>query len=67
MSRDVPGQVDWRDLYRPTDTAALRAEALRLQRTGLQLRDIGRCLRLSEHAVRALLDGDDADSECFKP
>jgi DNA-binding CsgD family transcriptional regulator len=45
-----------RDLHRPTDPAALRAAALELASRGLTPLDIAAALRLSEAAVRELLE-----------
>jgi len=61
----LPGAPYWaslvkpalsRDLHRPTDPAALRAAALELAGRGLTARDIAAALRLSEAAVRELLE-----------
>ena len=52
----VAGAFD-RDQHRPQDRATLRAAALELQARGLTLFDIGSALRLSEAAVRDLLEG----------
>lgn len=43
--------------HRPTDPAALRVVALELRQRGLTDRDIASALRISEAAVRALLNG----------
>lgn len=51
----VAGAFD-RDQHRPTDPAALRVAALELASRGLTPLDIAAALRLSEAAVRELLE-----------
>ena len=45
-----------RDRHRPDDHATVRAAAIELRARGLQPRDIAPALRISEAAVRAMLD-----------
>lgn len=51
----VAGAFD-RDRHRPADRAGMRRAALELRRQGLLPRDIAAALRLSEAAVRELLE-----------
>jgi hypothetical protein len=46
-----PGQYDWRDLFKPTDPAAMAVEIRRLHGTGLRVRDIAESLRINIGAV----------------
>lgn len=45
-----------RERHRPTDRATIRAAALELRSRGLTPQDIAQALRISEAAVRAMLE-----------
>jgi predicted transcriptional regulator len=61
MRTAIPGRLDYaallgREQHRPADRATLHAAAVELSRRGLTARDVAAALRLSEAAVRALLE-----------
>ena len=52
---DSPDDQWRRTQHRPTDAAALRAEALRLQALGYRVRDLAEILGMNDASVEALL------------
>jgi hypothetical protein len=48
-------QFDWRDMFKPTDPAAIVSEIRRLNRDGLKPHDIAATLRIGVAAVEQAL------------